>query len=321
MSRAFVKDGDQEEIPAVPQRAFIPQGATNFVTVEGLEALRAERAGLLAEIEAASGGEDDVRVRRSWLAARLALLDSRIASAVVPQWLTRAAATAAAAPAEARFGSYVTMRLSSQAPQTVRIVGADEADAAKGLVSVFSPIACAICGHREGDRFSTGLSGAAGTIEIISISETPVPLTCSNNEKTAAAGGPRKNIMADIDAAIREAKEAQNANPREAASSATIDADLSPDERLPLVNERGIGVGHAPNWQCHDGSHLMHPAIVINLPEGPVHAHVRFGEKPDAAAARLLSQLCPEAAPLLMPAGRKVVRSKTETELVYEYKA
>ena len=31
MSRGFVKEDDQEEIPIVPQRAYLPEGLTNLV--------------------------------------------------------------------------------------------------------------------------------------------------------------------------------------------------------------------------------------------------------------------------------------------------
>ena len=43
MSRGFVKDGDIEEVPAVEQRAWIPDGVANLVTPEGLASLNAER--------------------------------------------------------------------------------------------------------------------------------------------------------------------------------------------------------------------------------------------------------------------------------------
>ena len=42
MSRGFIKEGDQEEIPRVPMRAYLPQGVPNYVTKEGLEALKEE---------------------------------------------------------------------------------------------------------------------------------------------------------------------------------------------------------------------------------------------------------------------------------------
>ena len=42
MSRGFIKEGDQEEIPMVPPRAYLPKGMPNYVTKEGLEALNKE---------------------------------------------------------------------------------------------------------------------------------------------------------------------------------------------------------------------------------------------------------------------------------------
>ena len=37
MSRGFVKEDDQEEIPIVPPRADLPDGVTNYVTQVGLD--------------------------------------------------------------------------------------------------------------------------------------------------------------------------------------------------------------------------------------------------------------------------------------------
>ncbi|MFZ2351142.1 MAG: hypothetical protein WAW24_06335, partial [Bacteroidales bacterium] len=52
MSRGFIKEGDQEEVPMVPRRAYLPEGVPNFVTPAGLEQLLAEREALVAEKEA-----------------------------------------------------------------------------------------------------------------------------------------------------------------------------------------------------------------------------------------------------------------------------
>ena len=46
MSRGFVKEGDQEEVPMVLPRAFLPQGVPNYVTPEGLLLLSEEMEGL-----------------------------------------------------------------------------------------------------------------------------------------------------------------------------------------------------------------------------------------------------------------------------------
>ena len=43
MSRGFVKEDDQEEVPIVPQRAYFPEGIPNFVTLAGMDQLLAEK--------------------------------------------------------------------------------------------------------------------------------------------------------------------------------------------------------------------------------------------------------------------------------------
>jgi transcription elongation factor GreB len=49
MSRGFVKEDDQEEIPLVPQRAYLPEGVTNFVTRAGIDQLLEEKQILIDE--------------------------------------------------------------------------------------------------------------------------------------------------------------------------------------------------------------------------------------------------------------------------------
>ncbi|MDZ7633407.1 MAG: hypothetical protein U5L72_02780 [Bacteroidales bacterium] len=47
MSRGFVKEDDQEDVPMVPQRAHLPDGVTNFVTRTGMDLLVAEKEKLM----------------------------------------------------------------------------------------------------------------------------------------------------------------------------------------------------------------------------------------------------------------------------------
>ena len=49
MSRGFVKEGDQEEVPMLTPRAYLPAGVENFVTSTGMQALKDEREALLQE--------------------------------------------------------------------------------------------------------------------------------------------------------------------------------------------------------------------------------------------------------------------------------
>lgn len=51
MSRGFVKEDDQEEIPMIPPRADLPTGITNYVTPKGLQSLMDERDQLQLEKE------------------------------------------------------------------------------------------------------------------------------------------------------------------------------------------------------------------------------------------------------------------------------
>ena len=58
MSRGFVKEDDQEEIPIVPPRADLPEGVTNYVTQIGMDELLEEKQSLIDEkenLEADSG--------------------------------------------------------------------------------------------------------------------------------------------------------------------------------------------------------------------------------------------------------------------------
>ena len=49
MSRGFVKEGDQEEVPMVPQRPYLSYGVPNFVTPAEMELLLAEKQLLINE--------------------------------------------------------------------------------------------------------------------------------------------------------------------------------------------------------------------------------------------------------------------------------
>ncbi|MDD2299179.1 MAG: hypothetical protein PHU69_06000, partial [Fermentimonas sp.] len=84
MSRGFVKEGDQEEVPIVPPRAFLPEGETNYVTQVGMTELLAEKEKLVLEKENLNiEDEDDKRVAANFINAKLFLLDNRIDTAII----------------------------------------------------------------------------------------------------------------------------------------------------------------------------------------------------------------------------------------------
>lgn len=132
MSRAFVKETAES---APPPERMVEEGP-NPVTPQGLAQIEAH----IARIEAAMKTEANVLLRET-LARDLRYWDIRKTSAEVVQ---------PAADGTVGFGSTVTIARQDRT-QTFRIVGVDEADAAKGLISFRSPLAAAILGARPGD--------------------------------------------------------------------------------------------------------------------------------------------------------------------------
>jgi transcription elongation GreA/GreB family factor len=145
MSRAFVKETAES---APPPERMVDEGP-NLVTPEGLAQIDAH----IARIEAGMKSEANVLLRET-LARDLRYWEIRKASAEV-----------AAPPADdtVSFGSTVTIRRKDRT-QTFRIVGVDEADASKGLISYRAPLAQAILGTKPGDIIEAG--EPLGEIEI-----------------------------------------------------------------------------------------------------------------------------------------------------------
>ena len=82
MSRGFVKEDDQEEVPIVPQRAHLPDGMTNFVTPFGMNQLLAEKQMLVNEKNNLNNtSENEKRIELNYINAKLQLLNNRIVEA------------------------------------------------------------------------------------------------------------------------------------------------------------------------------------------------------------------------------------------------
>mgnify|MGYP003786601809 CR=1 FL=1 len=165
MSRGFVKEDDQEDVPMVPPRAYLPEGVTNFVTQNGMNQLLAEKQLLINEKNNLNNSnENEKRLALNLINAKLELLNSRIDEAKVivlndqPQ-------------NEIKFGAVVTLRIVvSDKIQTIQIVGVDEADISKGKVSFLSPLARVLINKKKGDEVILKQAGKDMVFEIINIS-------------------------------------------------------------------------------------------------------------------------------------------------------
>ena len=164
MSRGFVKEDDQEEIPIVPQRAHLPEGVTNFVTRVGMDQLLAEKQMLVNEKDnLSSGNENEKRIALNYINAKLHLLNNRIAQAKVvnPNELPQNGI---------RFGALVTLKTEGLGNiQTFQIVGVDEADISKGKISFISPLARTLINKKTGDIVTLKMANKDTVFEIMGI--------------------------------------------------------------------------------------------------------------------------------------------------------
>jgi len=165
MSRGFVKEDDQEEIPMVPPRADLPPGVTNYVTPAGMNELLAEKQQLTDEKQHLSQTSDnEKRIALNHINAKLQLLNNRIAEAKVVN-LTQQPQN------EVRFGARVTLKMEvAKTTQTFQIVGVDEANVSKGKISFLSPLAKALLNKKTGEKAVLKLAREDRIFEILNIS-------------------------------------------------------------------------------------------------------------------------------------------------------
>ena len=140
MSRAFVRESDQDAAAeTLPERIVSPH--PNFVTLRGLKQIDEQMRSLEAERQAARSDADTSRLAR--VARDLRYWSQRRATARMIE--------PAAQPDIVRFGVEVRLRLQDGSERTFRLVGEDEADPARGLISWVSPLGATLMGHEPGD--------------------------------------------------------------------------------------------------------------------------------------------------------------------------
>ncbi len=340
MSRGFVKEGDQEEIPIVTPRAFLPEGVTNYVTSEGLALLRSEKADLMKQYETSKNDH----LMRNFICEKMALLQERINSAVEVD-------ASAAAEGVVSFGMYVKYN-----DRTIRIVGVDEADFTKGLIAFTSPIAKALTGHKRGDSFLMTVPKGTEQITIVEVSSSPLPLssntptikTAGNSTGKAPDHSVENNSQADTEPVpvksvgnptLKTFDHSDEKNgpadteaiPDKTASNSSLKKEFvveaSKMDFLPLVNERGNFTGKGMYYEMHGGSRLLHPSVHlrVNGTDGKVRGlywwHILFGETAEKTLERQMSQYV-GLSNLTVKMKRRYVRETIdERELVYVFTA
>jgi transcription elongation factor GreB len=144
MNKAFVRESeDDEEAGDGPEAAPLPPGTRNYMTVQGhrrlheelVRLVKVERPELVKVVAwAASNGDRSENGDYIYGKKRLREIDRRDQENVEQVF----------------FGATVTMD-DGEAEATYQIVGVDEADPGRGLISWLSPLARALMKAREGD--------------------------------------------------------------------------------------------------------------------------------------------------------------------------
>ena len=354
MSRGFVKEGDQEEVPMVLPRVFLPSGTPNYVTLEGLKKLHDEMESLKKEWTEAGSNY----VAKNHIDAKMRQLSERINSAIVID-------STKANPDVVSFGMYVKYN-----DKVIRIVGVDEAVASQGLISFISPMAKSLIGKKKGDKFEVKVPRGTETVEVQEINTHPTQTTnphesprtnisvnsCTlvdkNNHPTQTTNqheSTRTNISANSCALVdKTTHPTQTTNQHEStrtnlsANSCTLvdKNNLTDDEStkivqlpqndftefLPIVNERGNIIGRALHLEIHNGNKVMHPAVhllVYNTKKEIVAKywwHVAFGETVEKTLKRKLKEI--ESQTIKPKFKKQYIREdKNEKELVSVFTA
>ncbi len=173
MSKAFTRETDQEDDDPDVEPA-LPAGVKHYMTRRGHATLRAEfehlvkaeRPELVKVVSWAAGNGDRSengdyiygKKRLREIDKRIRFLTQRLDNAVVVEPADQENV------AQVFFGATVTLRDNEGAETTYQIVGIDEADAGKGLISWISPLARALIKAREGEV--VGFQSPAGLREI-----------------------------------------------------------------------------------------------------------------------------------------------------------
>lgn len=297
MSRGFVKEGDQEEVPMVLPRAFLPSGTPNYVTPEGLKKLQDEMETLKKEWTDAGSNY----VTKNYLDAKMRLLSERINSAVLID-------NTKTNPDFVSFGMYVKYN-----DKVIRIVGVDEADASKGLISFISPIAKALIGKKKGDKFEIKVPRGTEIVEIFEISQQvneslslqvteslshQVTESLSHQEEKSIRLQDYKSISSESKSKSKSSSSSLSLSSSESLSESLSKSESSSmTEFLPLVNEQGNIVGRALHFEIHNGNKVMHPAVhllIYNTKKEIVAKywwHVAFGETAEKTLKRKLKEM------------------------------
>jgi transcription elongation factor GreB len=150
MSKAFTSEETPDTGPVVRQPPRLAPGEVRYVTPEGAAELRAEAA----------------RARDAGQIERAALLEGTLATLTV-------LGPDAAPDGKVAFGTWVVVEDEEGKRFEWRIVGPDEADPKRGMVSVNAPVARALLGRTAGEAVEVARPGGEVELVVVEVRREP----------------------------------------------------------------------------------------------------------------------------------------------------
>jgi len=292
----------------------LPDGVPNYVTKEGLDALKEELKSL--EEERVKAGDNYIMV--NYINATIKQLVGRINSAVEVDLSKVSKDTVS-------FGAWVRYN-----GRVVRIVGVDEADVNKGLVSFVSPIAKSLIGKKAGDVIE--LKGKERVV-VEEVSFEPMTLTQIVHNKPIVTVAPTERsrletIEEELPQIVQEqpvVEDQDKVSPAQTDGPCRFEPEVNPVEFLPIVNERGNIVGRAMHVELHKGNKMLHPVAHLHVINGKGETtrhywwHVAFGDTPEKTLRRKMAETLGLTGSVPKLKRQYIRESKTEKELVYVF--
>ena len=177
MSKAFTKDtsdAPEEELEAPPA---LPAGGKNYISPQGYARLKAELRELV-EVErpevvktvtwAASNGDRSENGDYLYGKKRLREIDRRVRFIIKHLESAEVVQSSGRDTDQVFFGARVRIK-SKDAIREIQILGVDEVDPPRGIVSWISPIAKALIKAREGDTVNLRTPAGEERLEILEV--------------------------------------------------------------------------------------------------------------------------------------------------------
>jgi transcription elongation factor GreB len=156
-----------------PRRYITPEGFRR-IAQEHERIWSVERPRIVAEVEAAAAlGDRSENAEYIYGKRKLRELDRRLRFLSERMDALTVVEPAARKDGRAFFGAWVTVEHEDGEERTYRLVGPDESDAGRGLVSVDAPLGRALLGKREGDLAVFQRPAGAAELTVVEIRWAP----------------------------------------------------------------------------------------------------------------------------------------------------